>query len=148
MDMPTVHTVNSYSQSFSRWRWFYCITLWILASLPQCITLNDQAENIHAIWVKQWQQDPPLYDNDPDYHYFKLYCGNQYTCDHYVGDTFNVKFNELFFFHIKGKNSWTLWSIHEGPWYRIHCLGIWWNMVWQFWWFCVQYWRSSRGICQ
>ena len=39
----------------------------------------------------------PLYDNDPDYHYFNLYCENLYACDYYVEDTFNVKFNELSF---------------------------------------------------
>ena len=39
----------------------------------------------------------PLYDNDPVYHYFNLYCENLYACDYYVEDTFNVKFNELSF---------------------------------------------------
>ena len=39
----------------------------------------------------------PLYDNDPDYHYFNLYFENLYACDYYAEDTFNVKFNELSF---------------------------------------------------
>ena len=40
----------------------------------------------------------PLWDSDPDIHYYNLICNNLSSCDYYLEDAFNEKCNKMSLF--------------------------------------------------